>query len=59
MKRGRGQGGGKSNGSPIVSKERKLVDDLNKIKELNSIMRMGGNGPAEVEQHPLYSELRP
>ena len=44
MKKGAGQGGGKNNGSPIVSKERNLVEDLNKIKELNSIMRMG-NGP--------------
>jgi hypothetical protein len=52
MKKGGGQGGGKSNGSPVVSKERKLVEDLNKIKELNSIMRMG-NGPSDTE-HQLY-----
>jgi hypothetical protein len=52
MKKGGGQGGGKSNGSPVVSKERKLVEDLNKINELNSIMRMG-NGYSDTE-HQLY-----
>ena len=48
LKKGRGQGGGKNESSPQMNKEKKLVDDLNKIKELNSIMRMGIAGPQDV-----------
>ena len=46
LRKGRGQGGGQTEGtfgsSPkTIIKESKLVEDLNKIKELNSIMRLG------------------
>jgi hypothetical protein len=47
LKKNKGQGGGQVEGrsSPVLTKEKKLVEDLNKIKEINSIMKMGGAVP--------------
>ena len=46
LKKNKGQGGGQVQGknSPILSKEKKLVEDLNRIKEMNSIMKLGTGG---------------
>ena len=55
-----GQGGG-GKGSPATSKERKLLDDLKKISELNNMMR--GDSPGKEGgndfQKNLLSILRP
>lgn len=65
LKKGGGQGGGQVEGrsSPILNKEKKLVEDLNKIKEINSIMKMGGAVPqldsisSEKAQRPLSANV--
>jgi hypothetical protein len=41
LKKNKGQIGGPIEGklSPVFSKEKKIVEDLNRIKEMNSIMK--------------------
>ena len=43
LKKNKGQGGGQVEGksSPVLSKDKKIVEDLNRIKEMNSIMKLG------------------
>jgi hypothetical protein len=65
LKKYQGQGGGQVEGrsSPVLNKEKKLVEDLNRIKEINSIMKMGGSVTqtdsiiSEKAQRPLSANV--
>lgn len=48
LKKGAGQGGGNQS-SPIQNKDRKLLDDLKKISELNNLMREGSPKREEAD----------